>query len=419
MRHQRISQEELYLCRCSTTFPVDQETTKQNVWQTPNSYLCTREVLEKDNGHLLVLVLRKSGTVSVKTVHKEYGTELLKGCWLNSQRYEPVVQRSTQKQRTWKTVDTLCSRFGNGWDYFSHNCSLQTSSVFTEQSQRYVKSMNPFTRERGDPLWEGNRVPHSCQAWSRQKCYWIVMTLLTKIFYCTSMDYELKSNHNKTNLENFVGCRIFWLLLKSESISWRKTLQNSHNFVQWLAVNTLCQETKKHHNQKDGSQGTPKLGPYLEIATCCLHGKYGVEIRIWSFNIDNTHSWVRISHGLNKFVVNLINNEQEIPEVQLEECALKLDAKDFACRSKAKAKPQGREPAGSSPRTINSFWEKNLDWCWTRWIFTLRLWSIKESNVSSSSFTTCASRRRWSSSLLENLRKSSESVPTLSSLVWR
>ena len=55
------------------TFPVEQKTTKKSVWQMPNSYLCTREDLEKDNGHLLVLVLRKSGTVSVKTVHKEYG----------------------------------------------------------------------------------------------------------------------------------------------------------------------------------------------------------------------------------------------------------------------------------------------------------------------------------------------------------
>ena len=54
----------------------------------------------------------------------------------------------------------------------------------------------------------------------------------------------------------------------------------------------------------------------------------------------------------NKFVMNLNNNEQEIPEVQLEEYALKLDAKDFACRSKAKAKPKRREPAGSSTRTI-------------------------------------------------------------------
>ena len=30
--------------------------------------------------------------------------------------------------------------------------SLQTSSVFTEESRRCVKSMNPFTRERRDPL---------------------------------------------------------------------------------------------------------------------------------------------------------------------------------------------------------------------------------------------------------------------------
>ena len=50
--------------------------------------------------------------------------------------------------------------------------------------------------------------------------------------------------------------------------------------------------------------------------------------------------------------MNLNNNEQETPEVQFEEYALKLDAKDFACRSKATAKPQSREPARSSTRTI-------------------------------------------------------------------
>ena len=56
-----------------------------------------------------------------------------------------------------------------------------------------------------------------------------------------------------------------------------------------------------------------------------------------SLNRDNTHSWVRNSHGSNKFVMNLNNDETEIPEDQLEEYALKLTAKDFACRSKAKA----------------------------------------------------------------------------------
>ena len=38
--------------------------------------------------------------------------------------------------------------------------------------------------------------------------------------------------------------------------------------------------------------------------------------------------------------------------MQFGEYALKLNASDFACRSKAKAKPQRREPAGSSTRTI-------------------------------------------------------------------
>ena len=50
--------------------------------------------------------------------------------------------------------------------------------------------------------------------------------------------------------------------------------------------------------------------------------------------------------------MNLNSNETEIPEDQLEEYALKLNAKDFACRSKAKAKPQRRETAGSSPRIV-------------------------------------------------------------------
>ena len=47
---------------------------------------------EKDNGHSLVLVLKRSGSVPVKTVHKEYGKIWLKGfCW---NRHKVVVQFS-------------------------------------------------------------------------------------------------------------------------------------------------------------------------------------------------------------------------------------------------------------------------------------------------------------------------------------
>ena len=59
--------------------------------------------------------------------------------------------------------------------------------------------------------------------------------------------------------------------------------------------------------------------------------------------------------------MNLNNNETEIPEDQLEEYALKLNAKDFACRTKAKAKPQRREPAGSSPRIVSTGRRNRID----------------------------------------------------------
>ena len=86
---------------------------------------------------------------------------------------------------------------------------------------------------------------------------------------------------------------------------------------------------------KGWNRGNTKIGPVLEVTTCCLQGKYGVEIRIESMNKDPSHSWVRISHGLNKLVTNLNNNEQETSEMQL-----------------AKAKPQRRIFVSSSTKTI-------------------------------------------------------------------
>ena len=91
--------------------------------------------------------------------------------------------------------------------------------------------------------------------------------------------------------------------------------------------------------------------------------------------------------------MNLKNNEQEVPEVQLEEYALKLDAKDFACRSKAKAEPQRREPAGSSPRTVPI--EKRT---WTEGgpgKYSLSDFGISKKLIDSSfsSWTKCGSRR--------------------------
>ena len=91
------------------------------------------------------------------------------------------------------------------------------------------------------------------------------------------------------------------------------------------------------------SREAQKLDPMLEGRTSCLYGKHGVEIRIWSLSEDNTQSWVRISHGSNKYVVDSNSNNTESPADLLEEQASQSSVKVFAARSKAKAKPQRRE----------------------------------------------------------------------------
>ena len=84
-------------------------------------------------------------------------------------------------------------------------------------------------------------------------------------------------------------------------------------------------------------QGNMRIGPVLEVTTSYLWCKYGIEIRIWSLSQDNSHSWVRISHGSNKFVIDSNDNDTEVPEDLPEEQALQLKVKDFACR-KGKSK---------------------------------------------------------------------------------
>ena len=45
----------------------------------------------------------------------------------NFPRYKSIVSRSAQKQRPWKTVDSLCCHSGNNWGYFSHGCFCKSA----------------------------------------------------------------------------------------------------------------------------------------------------------------------------------------------------------------------------------------------------------------------------------------------------
>ena len=85
-------------------------------------------------------------------------------------------------------------------------------------------------------------------------------------------------------------------------------------------------------------QGNTKIGPVLEITTSYLYGKHGIEIRIWSLRKDNSHSWVRISHGSNKFVIDSNYNNTEIPADLPEEQASTIDCEGLCSQIKGESK---------------------------------------------------------------------------------
>ena len=95
-------------------------------------------------------------------------------------------------------------------------------------------------------------------------------------------------------------------------------------------------------------QGNMRIGPVLEVTTSFQHFKYGIEIRIESVNQDNSHSWVRISYGTVKYVIDSTQDNTEIPPDPQEEQVPQTSTSVVAARSKAKAKPQPRGLVGTT-----------------------------------------------------------------------
>ena len=114
-----------------------------------------------------------------------------------------------------------------------------------------------------------------------------------------------------------------------------------------------CREYTLHRDDpasqaKAWIQGNMRNGPVLEVTTSFQNGKHGIEIRIWSVGQDNSLSWVRISNGTNKYVVDSNQDNTEIPADPQEDQVPQTSIKVVAARSKAKAKPQQREPVDTT-----------------------------------------------------------------------
>ena len=85
-------------------------------------------------------------------------------------------------------------------------------------------------------------------------------------------------------------------------------------------------------------QGNMRIGPVLEVTTSFQYGKHGIEIRIWYVGQDNSQSWIRISYGTNKYVIDSNHNNTEIPADPHEDQKVTNKCQGYCSQIKGKSK---------------------------------------------------------------------------------
>ena len=112
-----------------------------------------------------------------------------------------------------------------------------------------------------------------------------------------------------------------------------------YTFKRRINITTKRMDPKKHPNWT-------RAGSYNQLFAC------GVEIRIMSLSRDDIHSWVRISHGSNRFVMDLNQQRQKFPKISSKNMRYNWMRRILHADQRQKQKPQRRGPAGSSPRIV-------------------------------------------------------------------
>ena len=181
-------------------------------------------------------------------------------------------------------------------DFFSNNCFCQSAQSLRNSCKHVCRNLTHIKKDRGNLMYW----------WDNQ--------------FFLSRQNDIPS-HQNVLLQRFEE-RIKLLSPESKANSFCKEAGSIHVIEvgqYFMTERHRCFYTfravKCHENtlpRDDGStqprgtiQGDIKIGPVLEVTTSYLYGMHRIEIRIWFLKRENSHSWVRISHGSKKFVIDL------------------------------------------------------------------------------------------------------------------
>ena len=324
-----------------------------NVWQMPESSKYLQEHLVFDNGHLLVQVLKRSGILWKRIVHKEFGI---------TSRCEMLLEFAESRQPIFRATTPLSRGILKSKGHGKLSIHFAADELTIETIFRIIISVNQFSIygavaaicEEFENHQYGSREPEILMGQS------IVLG-------------EIKAEVPLQN-ENPLNHQILWqqYIERIESLSPESKVsrfcmeagsmrivevgqyfmtKDTGDFRQCRSV--ACREYTLLRDDpvsqpKGWIQGNMRVGPVLEVTTSFQHFKYGIEIRIESVNQDDSHSWVRISYGTVKYVIDSIEDNTENPADPQEEQIPQASTSVVAARSKAKAKPQPRELAGKT-----------------------------------------------------------------------
>ena len=101
-----------------------------------------------------------------------------------------------------------------------------------------------------------------------------MMIVLTKIFYCNSMEHEFKSYHSKTNWLNFVqGCR-------NLECCWNRTVLHDERHWRVFTIYRCSSLSWIHFSKKEGAsepkrriRGNTKIGPVEAVTKMISKGR--------------------------------------------------------------------------------------------------------------------------------------------------
>ena len=280
-----------------------------------------REDLVLDNGHLLDQVLKRSGILPL-TVHKEPGTILRSKCCWNLQKVDILL--SVQRLH----CPGVFSRAKGEENYLYTSLQIKTQLI---PFYRIILSANQLSVY--------GAVAGICEEFEgHQDRSGEPEIMMGQSIVLGEVKAEVLL-HN----ENPMNDQIIWqqYIQQVESLSPENKVskfckeagfmrvvevgqyfvtRNAGEFQHTVACREYTLPRDDQASQPKGwIQGNMRIGPVLEVTTSFQHFKYGIEIRIESVNQDNSHSWVRISYGTVKYVIDSIQDNTEIPADPQEE----------------------------------------------------------------------------------------------------